>query len=382
MIKALGRSEYNPANAMPLSGVEYHRQYMPWEYMRNAGPLDFNFNFDGKNLHKQDDTTIDLSEFDLYHVVRKDVKVVNDKWTDAGNMLKVKEYGLPIIIDFDDLWRLDTTHALYSYYRDNRVDELSILWMERADHVTTTTPRLAEHIRKYNNNVTVIPNALHPLLPQFAWSLPDKPALQFWEDPSKNERNRLPNIGWCGSIHHVNDLTLLNEYFRKYWASNLCKQSNLILGGFLPEQPHYQHIAQIMAGGRNNPLKIINALPVEQYATMYKYFDIALVPLADNEFNRCKSELKIIEAGHFGIPVIASNVYPYNTVIEHGYNGYLISNSKDCHKQWLKYTQELVNDPVLRYHMGQNLKRTILDKFNIAKSNEIRFNLYRKLCKK
>lgn len=384
MIKVLGRSEYNPNSPMPLSGVEYHRQYMPFEYMRASKP--FEFRFDGKNLHKQDDTPIDLSEFDIYHVVRKDVKVDKEgNWTDAHNITKVKEYGLPVVIDFDDLWRLDSTHALYDYYKRNKVEQLSIGWMQRADHVTTTTERLASYIRKYNSNVTVIPNAIHPLLEQFAWSDPDRPYLNFWDDPSKNHTVSKPRIGWVGSIHHKVDINMLRTFFKNYWKSQLSKDSHLIQGGYVNGQAEYQRIAEIMQGGSvegRRGLKIIRCLPVEKYATMYKWIDIALAPVASSEFNECKSELKILEAGHFGIPVIASNVYPYNTVIKHGVNGFLVDNTVDCHKEWYKYIKELVYDSVLRFNMGQALRQTVLDRFNIKQSNEIRYNLYRELCKK
>lgn len=366
-VKVLGKSEYNPNNPMPLSGVEYHRQYMPFQYMSHTH--DFTFKYAGSMSH-QDGTPIDLSEFDLYTVVRKDVKVVNNMWEDAHNITKAKEYGLPVVIDFDDLWRLDSTHALYKYYKDNKVAELSLSWIERADAVTCTTERLASHIRKHHSNVTILPNCIHPLLEQFSWNQADL------------EPRAVPNIGWIGSAHHVNDIAILYEYFRKYWNSPLSKSSSMVMGGYVEGQLPHKQMASIMSGGGLNPLQVLGVMQVDNYAKMYQHIDIAIVPLADNEFNRCKSELKLIEAGHFGIPVIASDVYPYNTVIEHGVDGFLIKNAKDCHKQWLKYTTELVNDPSLRYHMGQNLRHKILNRFNINDITKKRFELYSGLCRK
>ena len=368
LIKILGRSEYNPNSQMPLSGVEYHRQYMPFEYLSNTGAI--THNFDNNNLTLNDGSPVDLSIYDLYHVVRKDVRVDKDgNWSDAHNITKAKAYGLPTIIDFDDHWTLDSTHALYNYYKRNNVAKLSIDWLQRCDAVTCTTERLASHIRKYHSNVTVIPNTIHPLLEQFVWSIADL------------EPREKVNIGWVGSLHHVNDITMLAEFFRKYWLSALPQTSSMVMGGYVEGQTNYQLIANIMAGNKNNPLEVMNALPATAYAKMYQHIDIALAPLADNEFNRCKSELKIIEAGHFGIPVIASDVYPYNTVIKHGVNGYLIKNSKDSYKQWLKYVNILVNEPAHRFHMGQNLKQTILKDFNIKDSSQKRLTLYRELCK-
>jgi hypothetical protein len=39
--------------------------------------------------------------------------------------------------------------------------------------------------------------------------------------------------------------------------------------------------------------------------------DLALAPLQDTAFNRCKSHLKVLEYGILGIPVIASALDPY-----------------------------------------------------------------------
>ena len=41
--------------------------------------------------------------------------------------------------------------------------------------------------------------------------------------------------------------------------------------------------------------------------------DIALAPLEDNPFNACKSNLRLLEYGAMGWPVICSDVYPFRT---------------------------------------------------------------------
>ena len=47
--------------------------------------------------------------------------------------------------------------------------------------------------------------------------------------------------------------------------------------------------------------------------------DIALAPLeADNVFCRAKSEIKFVEAGALGLPVVASNIDPYRDSMSQG----------------------------------------------------------------
>jgi len=42
---------------------------------------------------------------------------------------------------------------------------------------------------------------------------------------------------------------------------------------------------------------------------------VAIIPLSDSQFNRCKSELKLIEAGVMGKAVICSDVLPYSNYL-------------------------------------------------------------------
>lgn len=67
--------------------------------------------------------------------------------------------------------------------------------------------------------------------------------------------------------------------------------------------------------------------------------DINLVPLQDNVFTNCKSELKYFEAGVVGVPSIASPVFTYRNAISHGENGYLCRSY-----QWVEMVQKALAD--------------------------------------
>ena len=49
-----------------------------------------------------------------------------------------------------------------------------------------------------------------------------------------------------------------------------------------------------------------------EFGKIYEDIDVLLVPLTNNKFNRCKSELKFIEAGFTNTAVISSKVIPYS----------------------------------------------------------------------
>jgi len=65
------------------------------------------------------------------------------------------------------------------------------------------------------------------------------------------------------------------------------------------------------------------------------------------------SDIKLKEFSALGIPVVASNIKPYNVSLKHGVTGYLASNGKE----WFDYLELLVQDKELRVKLGKNALR-------------------------
>jgi hypothetical protein len=78
-------------------------------------------------------------------------------------------------------------------------------------------------------------------------------------------------------------------------------------------------------------------------------FDLAIAPLADNLFNRCKSPIKYLEYSVLGIPGIYSAISPYADLIQPYENGLLASTPED----WLNAMTRLVEDAELRRQVGK-----------------------------
>ena len=82
--------------------------------------------------------------------------------------------------------------------------------------------------------------------------------------------------------------------------------------------------------------------PFQDYVNLQRLIacvDINLVPLQDNVFTNCKSELKYFEAGAVGVPSVASPVFTYRNSIAHGENGYLCRSY-----QWVEMIQKALAD--------------------------------------
>lgn len=113
-----------------------------------------------------------------------------------------------------------------------------------------------------------------------------------------------------------------------------------------------------------------------KFAFMLDETDILLAPLADNKFNNMKSNLKQIEASTRKIPVICSDVIPYNVDGINNENCILIKESKNQDRKWYKRIKKLILDKELRIKLGNNLHRDFNEKYNLKNINDKRVNLY------
>ena len=78
-------------------------------------------------------------------------------------------------------------------------------------------------------------------------------------------------------------------------------------------------------------------------------FDIGIMPLVDEPFERGKCGYKLIQYMACGLPVVASPVGVNRQIVEHGVNGFLAETPD----QWEQALQTLLADANLRQRMGQ-----------------------------
>lgn len=122
-------------------------------------------------------------------------------------------------------------------------------------------------------------------------------------------------------------------------------------------------------------------LPVEKYAKHYNYIDISLAPLKDIQFNRCKSPLKIMEAGFMKCALVASDIVTYSPYIDNGKNGILVDNSKKA-RGWGKTIKKLVNNPSLVEDLGESLYHYVNENFHLKGITNKRASFYEEIFSK
>lgn len=196
----------------------------------------------------------------------------------------------------------------------------------QSDKMVVTTQPLVDYYKRYVADVRIVPNALGA-----QW-------LGLRKAPVARERLR---IGWVGAGQHHGDLELVTEVVRQLapevdWVfMGMCTDS---LRPLLKEFHGFVSIADY-------PKKMAELC-----------LDVAIAPLEDNLFNRCKSNLRLLEYGAMGWPVVCSDVYPYRTD-----DPPVIRVNNTC-EEWVSAIRQMFDERTrLRYADG--LHQWVQDKY-------------------
>lgn len=326
------------------NGCDYHRMLLPFKYL----PIK-----DGETMMVVD--TFIQEGIPVNHLKDADI-VAFSRTPFIGNTSMEwfrKKYGFKVWCDIDDYWELYKDHYLYDQYRRTQATLSMQNSMRLADIVTCTNDRLAEKIKAFNKRVEVVPNGVPFGYDQFS--------------PKRTERT-LTRFMYVGGQSHYNDLNSIREVFRKCRQMNeISSKSEFIMAGYNTNSPQMQRMAAIMSCSRN--FKTRPELPVRSYMEHYNNTDIALAPLQDNEFNTYKSNLKIIEAGAMGIPIIVSKMYPFLQDSTAMNRGVLFCNSV---QSWVDAIKMFIDEPNKISELGQSLYEYVKQEYDLLKINEKR----------
>jgi hypothetical protein len=273
---------------------------------------------------------------------------------------KAQSLGIKVICDIDDFWMLHKGHLLEHIYAVNNTTSKIEECMRVSDMVWVTHELLASDARKINPNVCIIPNAINPNEKQWAQAM--KP---------------LNIFGWIGSRAHGVDLELLRKPMQKYWADRSLTWG-VSLGGFdagdIATSTRFQ---DILTAGHKAPKERYRsnmARPIEEYAMLYDMVGVGLIPLADNEFNRRKSELKMLEFAAKGRTCIVSNIHPYSNIATNK-NSYLCDEPMDFYRAMRKVEKK----PHQAVQKAMQLRHDVADLYNWDKICYLRLEQLRKV---
>ncbi len=368
-----------PANE---GGCSYYRAIMPFEKLEEhcGDEVEIRTNKNPLNWDTSSNTAGEIHE----DVEWSDIVMTQNISNFGPDFMielfkKSKELGSFIHYDTDDLLtEIYPGHRLFEVYRDRHLSELTQNLYYNADLVTVTQSKFANRIEEYvRGTLAVIKNAIDFDLP--CWNLPKT---------YRTSKKQICKIGWVGGIHHEQDVKQVPGLGISVNAK--VGPENIGWGFFGrppigPEGPEdwqqkvWDEYTRILVGPqRHKNWAVFQAMPTDKYGSMYINIDIAIAPLEWNNFNDSKSEIKLMEAGRYGIPLIATDCGAYDEVIENGVTGYLISK-ENKRSDWTKAISKCVKDPKHARQMGENLKKIVNERYNINNVIHHRLDLYKQL---
>jgi glycosyltransferase involved in cell wall biosynthesis len=181
--------------------------------------------------------------------------------------------------------------------------------MELCERVITTNSFLGSISSQFQNKPTaIIPNFLNKEQIDISNKI-------FQEKvTNKFTRNETITLGYfSGTPSHNKDLQIISDALVEILNEN--PTVNLRVVGYIDLKPPLNHFT--------SRIQLIGLQDFINLQRLIGEVEINLVPLQENIFTNCKSELKYFEAGVVGTLTIASPIYSYSRAIRCGENGFI-----------------------------------------------------------
>jgi glycosyltransferase involved in cell wall biosynthesis len=254
--------------------------------------------------------------------------------------------GAKVIFDFDDsIWFADTSpeNKKWEFIKKPEKFFKNITY---AHTVIAGNQYLKEKAMSFNTNTLLIPTTINT-----DFHVP-KPELR-----NKN----YVTIGWSGSIStikHFETLMPVLLQISKQFGEKVCFK--------IISQTNYKN-PQLNVESVNWTEKS----EVDELNT----FDIGIMPLPDDEWAKGKCGLKGLSYMACSVATIMSNVGVNANIIENGTNGFLVNNETD----WLNYLTLLITDAELRQKIGNQGRKTVIEKYSVEANQHLYLNVFSSL---
>lgn len=245
----------------------------------------------------------------------------------------------------DDLFRdLPAKHHLQQVHR--REGELRMREaISLSDRLIVSTQPLADAYQKYCSDVRVMPNCL------------DGKAWGGWRQQQRQIQRQRLRVGWAGAMQHLDDLEMMVDVVKE-----LADEVDWIFMGMCPDslRPYIKEFHPFVSYSEY-PLKLASLK-----------LGIAIAPLQDNRFNESKSNLRLLEYGAMGWPVVCSDVYPFRTMNP---PVILVKNNSN---EWIDKIRYLVRNEAIRIEHGKKLNEWVNENFTLQGKTDLWLNAFNK----
>lgn len=252
-----------------------------------------------------------------------------------------------IVYDIDDMVFLGHSSDANKFWQNLKGKSKMIYLMKKANHIITCTPKLDDFVKQFNQNTTDISSTVD--------------TEKRYQPINNYQNDHQIVLGWSGSHSTSKYLYLLTDVFK-----NLATKYDFKL---------------IVMGDKTFQIEGVNIEAIDwqediEINTLQK-FDIGLYPLPDEEWVYGKSGLKAIQYMALGIPTIATALGANFRIIQNEQNGYLV-NPND-YSDWEIKIESLIKNAELRKKIGQNARKTIIDKYSIEANKKSYLSIFKSI---
>ncbi|APO98771.1 glycosyltransferase [Xanthomonas perforans] len=307
-----------------IEGCGHYRVIQPLRALREAGMAEgvlFNGYLEISELARQDPDVVILQ------------RQVGEARLEAMRRMKALSRALKVYELDDYLPNLPLKNA-HREHMPKDILKTVRRGLGMVDRFVVSTPALAEAFAGLHSDIRVAENRLPP---------------HWWEHlPARAERQGgKPRIGWAGGASHTGDLELIADVVKE-----LAGEVEWVFMGMYPFALR-QHIHQFQPG-----------VPIDEYpaALAALDLDLALAPVEQNLFNECKSNLRLLEYGACGYPVIASDVRCYQGSLP-------VTLVKNRYRDWIGAIREHLADLDAARAKGAALREVVRRDWMLSGSN-------------
>jgi glycosyltransferase involved in cell wall biosynthesis len=240
-----------------------------------------------------------------------------------------------MILEFDDAIYLTFLHR-------KKIPRL----IKMSKHVIVGNNFLKDYVLQFNSNATVIPTVVNT---------------EWYKSKKKYRCYGKLNIGWIGLAYNL-------PYLQK--LSGILQKLRIEIGEFV----------FTIISSKGSKLDDVEVMFKQwSFDTEVKEickFDIGIMPLSDDEWDKGKCGLKVLQYMACGIPVVASPVGVNKEIIRDGKNGFLAST----HEEWLEKLILLAKNEELRRAIGQKGRETVEKRYSLKHWGPIVVKLYKSLA--
>jgi glycosyltransferase involved in cell wall biosynthesis len=268
----------------------FYRAYSPyWKLVGHE--VAFTYDADDPNFKEADALVIPRAHTEL------SLKVIRE----------FKASGRPVILDFDDNFHAIPWYnpALAVFHPGSENLKNFEEALELATIVTASTQALADAYKERRDDIMVCPNFITN--EHFDEVAPK-------EISGELKREGQVRIGYVGSHTHFGDVALLAEPLTKIAETYQMPRVQYVFFGYPPVLPLQHRVTcEFYPGMGRVAGENVSDFMLRYYKEIKAMdIDVALAPLENSLFNRCKSNIKLLEYGISGVPVVASGVGPYD----------------------------------------------------------------------